>query len=468
MLEILHNHSWLETTLPSVVRFGLEQRDGCEQFFPNGISELIHSYENVITGQQAGFFGGPLYTTYKRWTAEFLSSNDYHNFWIESGDSDWNEIATVYWGSQIRKWEDSLPNVPIVHRQLPSSCYADISQMIHSPLHHERLEKIKDAFYGNVVDSFISFHKLIGFANATRWCVSPPALEPTTNKHYQNVLVQWFRELRKGITSIKQGIARVQSKFGIVQAELSENRSGWYYQKERGTPRIPLFIENDQFILHDKRYSEIELSEIVQCEKGSFIPGVLWRPLVQQVLFSPDAVVLGPSEAAYWSELVDLFQWAGVYFPKVVIRIGATILSSKYQSLTTEEILSNNPPQIQKLKTLQDFEDQIHQFNQQLELLKTEVPIHLKDAISKGQQKINHQVHKISELLSRYLDEISGSKLKLWQLSQKERGFGGIPQERKMTLLEAYLLWGEEGIQTLYELFKSSHLGGIFLLRFRG
>src|SRR5687768_8423330 len=53
----------------------------------------------IMTGQQAGLFGGPLFTLYKALTAVTLAekvSSDHHVpaiavFWVESEDHDWDE-----------------------------------------------------------------------------------------------------------------------------------------------------------------------------------------------------------------------------------------------------------------------------------------------------------------------------------------------------------------------------------------
>ena len=57
----------------------------------------------IVTGQQAGVFGGPLYTLYKGLTAAKLAMHvsEEHGvpavavFWVESEDHDWDEVASV-------------------------------------------------------------------------------------------------------------------------------------------------------------------------------------------------------------------------------------------------------------------------------------------------------------------------------------------------------------------------------------
>ena len=56
----------------------------------------------IVTGQQAGLFGGPLYTLYKALTAVKLAAqvSQEHQvpavavFWVESEDHDWDEVAS--------------------------------------------------------------------------------------------------------------------------------------------------------------------------------------------------------------------------------------------------------------------------------------------------------------------------------------------------------------------------------------
>ena len=75
----------------------------------------------IVTGQQAGLFGGPLYTLYKALTAAKLAARvtQEHEvpavavFWVESEDHDWDEIASCFvLDAESRRRAITLPPPP--------------------------------------------------------------------------------------------------------------------------------------------------------------------------------------------------------------------------------------------------------------------------------------------------------------------------------------------------------------------
>ena len=82
----------------------------------------------VVTGQQAGLFGGPLFTLFKAITAIQLSrylSSKFNVvavpvFWIDSEDHDWNEIRTF----QLLNSEFELKKISLSNRPADRDCAA--------------------------------------------------------------------------------------------------------------------------------------------------------------------------------------------------------------------------------------------------------------------------------------------------------------------------------------------------------
>ncbi|MEJ2720408.1 MAG: bacillithiol biosynthesis BshC, partial [bacterium] len=72
--------------------------------------------------------------------------------------------------------------------------------------------------------------------------------------------------------------------------------------------------------LHDR------LVEVVRRSIGSCSPGVVLRNLVQDYVFEPAAVVLGPAEVAYRAQIGPLYERFGIRKPAAIPRLGATYL----------------------------------------------------------------------------------------------------------------------------------------------
>ena len=100
----------------------------------------------IVTGQQAGLFGGPLFTLLKALTAIKLAeqvSREHHVpaiavFWVEAEDHDWNEVrsCTVF-DDQLEPRDVSLPArpaadpVPVANVILDASIGQIIDDLAH-------------------------------------------------------------------------------------------------------------------------------------------------------------------------------------------------------------------------------------------------------------------------------------------------------------------------------------------------
>src|SRR5262245_22345784 len=78
----------------------------------------------IVTGQQAGLFGGPLFTLLKALTAIKLAERVRREqrvpavavFWIDSEDHDWDEVKTVgVFDSELRPARISVGDPPGAH-----------------------------------------------------------------------------------------------------------------------------------------------------------------------------------------------------------------------------------------------------------------------------------------------------------------------------------------------------------------
>ncbi len=467
MFEEINRCSWLATTLPAIVRSGLTANTPISAF-PNGLFERLDPVPGrVATGQQPGFGGGPLYSVYKRWTAEYLSNHDRNRcfYWIEAGDSDWNEIARIETEKGTIHWEDRDVGVPVGARVMPpdfveklTGLWSNIDRNMLNPFVHS-----------TILDAFQAAHQLFDPDNHhSQWYPGPPFLSDADSIRFRALIADWFERLTEGKTALLKGISRVETDFGHAQATLHGNRTGWFYCKTLNSRRFPVeSVDSDTYVIDDVQYSAHDLSEYARSDDGYFIPGALWRIVVQQALLQPEAVVVGTSEAAYWGEVAELFHWAGQPFPKLVIRVGGTILPVKYRTLGCSELLSATPPELPVSGAWKQLNDQIESLSQTLEQLQTDLPQHLTDAVAKGSEKAIYQLHRILELGQKYRDEQTGSRRKLWEQAQTLLlGSGSkAAQERWCTLLEANLRWGGSGLSDIQSTMFSTATGGRVVLQ---
>ncbi|MDK9700350.1 MAG: bacillithiol biosynthesis BshC, partial [bacterium] len=309
MFKIVKQHSWLETNLPSTVKAGLSGED--HESYPAGITECVETTgETTATGQQSGFGGGPLYTTFKRWTSETIAGTEGKSwFWVEVGDSDWNEIAHLSSDIPGAKWQDDSPGVPVGMRPLPKDFITKLGDRINRPEFSEVLDALRET---SVMRSFTALQTCIAGNGSTFFSGLPFLIEPDET-NFRNTISEWFLNLPDGLRALQTGIDRVKRRYGNIQAELFRDRTGWFWVESPLSKRIPLIWNGkNTFFIEELAFDVKGLSEFAKNGNGIFVPGALWRTVVQQALLEPQVVVVGPAEASYWGEVPELFFWTGL------------------------------------------------------------------------------------------------------------------------------------------------------------
>jgi bacillithiol synthase len=297
----------------------------------------------VITGQQAGLFGGPLFTLLKAATAMKLARNVEADhgvpvvpvFWIDAEDHDWKEVS----GCTVLDAEmtpqaitlndlSGAGHLPIgrlilddhvqhaldaLHATLPGSDFT--ASLIEDARQAYRPGvSMADAF-GRFLESVLGPHGLVVFD------ASDPAAKPLASPVF-------VRELaHPGLT------AELASKAGerLIAA-------GYHAQVTPHEGAISLFYLNggresirfsgDRATIGDRQTTVAALAEEAARAPEHFSPNVLLRPLVQDTVFPTICYVAGPNELAYLGQLREVYTHFNVPMPLMYQRATATIADS--------------------------------------------------------------------------------------------------------------------------------------------
>jgi bacillithiol biosynthesis cysteine-adding enzyme BshC len=297
-----------------------------------------------VTGQQAGLFGGPLYTLLKAVTAIQLARRvrDEHGvpavpvFWVDEEDHDWDEIrsATLLDADLVPR-EITVADLPGARERTISSLVlddgindalaeleeligrADSGQDVLTELRrHYRPGIGMSAAFAGWIESLLGRHGLVVFQSAD------PAAKPLVGDLF-------VRELEHaGRTSL---LAR--------EAGEEMRRLGHQPQVEPAEDSVALFRVDDsgrhaikprdgEWVAGDRAYGRQALIDEAGGAPERFTPNVLLRPLVQDRLFPTVCYVGGPSELAYQAQLKRVYQAFGVELPLLYSRASATLLES--------------------------------------------------------------------------------------------------------------------------------------------
>jgi bacillithiol synthase len=298
----------------------------------------------VVTGQQLGMLGGPMYTLYKIITAVKLSKHlserydDYEFvpvFWLEGDDHDFDEIADVKLindNNELVKIQYSDNALEDVNRG--SVGYQKLLNTINS--FFEDLDKNvrKTDFTKKIMDHLKSFYAegktfKQAFSDLLFWLFDQHGLiifDPQDIK-IKRLLAPVFQ---KEITDFREHTAKL--------VEVSATLEGLYHAQVKVRP-VNLFLNyedgryliepvENEFRLRNKRkkYSFEELSSLIESEPERFSPNVLLRPICQDYILPTAFYVGGPSEIAYFAQVMPLYHLFHVQAPIIYPRSSATLV----------------------------------------------------------------------------------------------------------------------------------------------
>lgn len=297
----------------------------------------------VVTGQQAGLFGGPLYTLLKAVTAIKLAAGvrATHNvpavpvFWIESEDHDWNEVATC------RVLDGELEHRAITLPRLPGAGIAPVAAIRLDATVGPAIDALQQAlppteFTASLVEQLReSYRDDATISDAFgRWMLHTlgrhglvvyDASDRATKPLVRDLFAREIEE--PGRTSAIAAAAGRELVARGYHAQVTANEDAVALFHLDGA-REPIHRVADGLMVGATRRSTRDLLQELDERPAAFSPNVLLRPLVQDSLFPTIAYVAGPNELAYLAQLRGVYEWFGVPMPLMVLRASATLLDS--------------------------------------------------------------------------------------------------------------------------------------------
>jgi bacillithiol biosynthesis cysteine-adding enzyme BshC len=309
----------------------------------------IQSLENhktiaVVTGQQLGILGGPLYTLYKIITAIKLSNQlsdryDEYNFvpvfWLEGDDHDFNEVRSI----NVLDTDNQLFNIGYKEEILDDDAKHSVGNLLFDESLNEFLAKLdsntRDTDFKNDLLIKIKEYYKPGksfkqsFRELIFWLFDEYGIilfDPQDKK---------IKELLKPIFSKEVNDFREHTqKLILTSAKLEETYHAQvkvkpvnlFYSTDDG--RYSIEPVDDTFRLRRKRkqFSREEILDEIENHPGKFSPNVLLRPICQDFLFPTGFYIAGPSEIAYFAQVTPLYDFYEIETPIIYPRSSVTLI----------------------------------------------------------------------------------------------------------------------------------------------
>jgi bacillithiol synthase len=319
------------------------------QTFAN-LSRLRKGAAAIVTGQQVGLFGGPMFAIYKALTAVKLAEettdagiDSVPVFWLATSDHDLAEVNHV-----------SIPGPDGLLRALTTSSHG----VPGAPVSEVRLgDEIR-----LVVDEAAS---LLGDSEAAQFLRESyrpgETLGSAYARLYARLFAQWGVILLDASDADLHHVAAPVYRTVIERAEelatalLTRGQaleSAGYYQQvkvtgssvllfaERAGARTPIHRrigaeKNAEFVIGSEpgaeKLSSAELLDRIAAKPEDYSPNVLLRPVVQDYLLPTLAYTGGAAEAAYFAQVGAVYEAILGRVTPIVPRFSATLVEPKVQ-----------------------------------------------------------------------------------------------------------------------------------------
>ncbi len=304
----------------------------------------------VVTGQQAGLFGGPFFTLLKALTAIRLAERvrEEHRvpavavFWIDSEDHDWDEVK----GCGLLDAEENLLQVavsdlpganeqPVARITLDESVRAALERLeatlSRTEFTPELLAQLRKAYQpgaGMAYAFALWLESLLGPKGLVVFDAADPAAKPLIAPLFTREIEHAGRTSTLGAEA---GAALTTSGYR-PQVTPHEGQPALFHL-DGG--REPIRQQGGSFTIGSRSYTRAALLDLVARAPHEFSPNVLLRPLVQDTLFPTVCYVAGPSELVYLGQLRGIYEAFGVPMPLIQQRATATILDSNSMRFLT-------------------------------------------------------------------------------------------------------------------------------------
>jgi len=310
------------------------------------ISRLKSGSVAVVTGQQVGLFGGPLFSILKALSAVKLAETATQAgvdavpvFWLATQDHDLDEIQSI----SLPAAEASLQKVTATSRGISEAPVATIS------LGPEIEETLKAA------------EQLLGESEVTallRESYTPGATYGSAfARFFSKLFDEWGvilldaadPELNAVAAPIYRGA--IERSVELEQSLLERNReleAAGYHQQVKVTPsstllfglkngaRVPIQRDSNNppnFLLDDDKVSQVDLLQRISSHPEEFSGNALLRPVVQDYLLPTLAYTGGSAEVAYFAQAAIVYKALLNRVTPIIPRFSATIVDTKANGL---------------------------------------------------------------------------------------------------------------------------------------
>jgi bacillithiol synthase len=309
----------------------------------DSIRRLASGASVVVTGQQVGLFGGPLFSFYKALTAIRLAAELSRSgsecvpvFWLATEDHDLAEVnhatlpgpdATLVKLASASSGGASTPVGTIRFGAEIEAVVAEAARLLGDTPTTQFLRECYRP--GETLGSSFArlFSRLFAHSGVVLLDASDPELHAVAAPIYQAAIAQ-AEDLDRAL--LERGRALEAAGYH-VQVKVTPSSTLLFGMRDGS--RLPVHRANRHFTLGEEKLGKEELLGRIAAEPERFSANVLLRPVVQDHLLPTVAYVGGPSEVSYFAQVGVVYQKLLGRVTPVLPRFSATLIEPRAQRL---------------------------------------------------------------------------------------------------------------------------------------
>ena len=305
----------------------------------------------VVTGQQLGLGGGPLYTLFKTITTIQLAHSLSRQtgkavvpvFWLEGEDHDLPEAGylalptsagvekVAYTGHTLPEKGNLGPVGQIVFNEQINEVLAQVESLLAPTDFRAELMALLRTVYWPGTTFGLAFAQFITklFPDSGLVLIAPndPLLKQASLPLFQKA-IQEQKPLFEALTTTSESLQAAG-----FHAQVTPRPLNLFYVYEGARYAIEPDEVGYRLKGHNKTFSEPELLAALEDTPTSFSPNVVLRPQMQDWLLPTVAYVGGPGEVAYFAQFKKVYEWSGIPMPIVYPRASATLMEGRIRKI---------------------------------------------------------------------------------------------------------------------------------------
>lgn len=303
----------------------------------------------IVTGQQLGIYGGPVFTMFKTLTTIYQARQleDALNrpvipvFWLADEDHDYDEIRSIQVLNDDGPESFSLPSMnnglpPVSELKIPEEI-DQLASSVRSTLidsdYSEELWTLLDECFVADRTFLKGFGDFIAQLFAKHGLVMAGSHHAMVKQETKTVLKEAVQKADAIRTALDKQSQKIEKRFH-QQVKLYDSHL-FYLDNEIGRSKITR--DGDRWMTDNgHQWNTDGLLDEIDDKPEKFSPDVFLRPVLQDRLLPTLGYVAGPGEVAYYGQMKSFYRCFNQHMPAIFPRLSATFIEPAIDRILKE------------------------------------------------------------------------------------------------------------------------------------